>query len=131
MKSAHSACDRVAKMFICALHMPVNTHTCSVTQRAASVGGVLDDVAKSASATAAGRAPTAKSRAARAVQVVPAPQKGVTERTDPRRPTWAGHRGDRRGADTARGRPRPWTTPAASARVRGLSMMMLGTSILR
>ena len=41
-----SARHRVAKMFICALQMPITTHTYTTVQRAASTDGVLDDVAK-------------------------------------------------------------------------------------
>ena len=73
-KHARCARDRVAKMFICALNMPVNTHTCTSYSARRRIGGVLDDVAKGASAAAAGRAPTAKSSIARAVQVVKVPQ---------------------------------------------------------
>ena len=54
-KYARCARDRVAKMFTSALHMPVNTHTCTTLQRAASIDGVLDDVAEGASAALAAR----------------------------------------------------------------------------
>ena len=58
---------------------------------------MLDDVAEGASAAPAGRAPTAKSPAARAVQVVelpqPAPQKGVAPMTIRGCQLWAGQRG--------------------------------------
>ena len=77
-------------MFTCDLHMPVNTHIHTTVQRAASTGGVLDDVADGASAAAAGRC-AARRTCRRSSRPVGAEHDtggaAPTHTTDPRRPT--------------------------------------------
>ena len=54
-KYAQCARGRVAKLFTCALNMPVSTHTCATFSAHTSVCDALDDAANGASAALAAR----------------------------------------------------------------------------
>ena len=54
-KYARCARHRFAKMFTCALNMPVSTHTCATFSAHTSVCDALDDAANGASAALAAR----------------------------------------------------------------------------